>query len=71
MNDFDRFLEIELRQMLDPVTGTPAPPLRGRRRPAKPLLAVMVAPIELAVEAVTVLEPAVVPVPIQPVSLVP
>ena len=31
MNDFDRMLESELRQLLDPVVKAPAPP---RRRPA-------------------------------------
>lgn len=44
MNDFDRFLESELRQMLDQVVATRAP-RRGRRNMrGRPLLAVL-API--------------------------
>jgi hypothetical protein len=67
MNDFDRFLESELRLMLDPVVETPAPPLKGRRKTRTPLLVVVTAPIELAAEAVTG-EPAVVPVPVEPAA---
>jgi hypothetical protein len=40
MNDFDRFLETQLRRMLDPVVAT-QPPARGRRQKApEPILAV-------------------------------
>ena len=63
MNDFDRFLEFELRQMLDPVIASGTP--RRRRRKAdkeRPLLAVVKAPFDLAVEAAV--EP--VAIPIQP-----
>ena len=63
MNDFDRFLEFELRQMLDPVIASGTP--RRRRRKAdngQPLLAVVKAPFDLAVEAAV--EP--VAIPIQP-----
>lgn len=69
MNDFDRFLETQLRQMLDPVTETPAPPFKAHRvrRPRTPLLTVVTVPIELvAAEAAAIGEPAVVPVPVEP-----
>lgn len=61
MNDFDRFLEFELRQMLDPVvtSGTPRR-RRGTSREEHPLLAVVKAPLDLAVEVVT--EPVAIPV---------
>ena len=65
MNDFDRFLEFELRQMLDPVvtSGTPR-----RRRPRganrQPLLTVVKSPLHLAVEAVV--EPVAIPVTVLP-----
>jgi hypothetical protein len=62
MNDFDRFLEIELRRILDPVASAPAP--TRRRRKGLPLLAVMAAPLELAAGAISAVEPAVVPVPV-------
>jgi hypothetical protein len=64
MNDFDRFLEFELRQMLDPVVASGTP--RRRRRASNnrhPLLTVVKAPLDLAVEA------AIEPVPV-PVSVV-
>jgi hypothetical protein len=66
MNDFDKFLDLQLRQMLDPVVATPAPP-RGSRRPRgrQPILAVE-ASIELASEAIPVGEPVVVTVPVAP-----
>lgn len=49
MNDFDRQLENQLRQMLDPVVATRPPTRRGRlKRVRQPLLAV-VAPFETAV----------------------
>lgn len=41
MNDFDRFLETQLRQMLDPVVAT-QPPGRARRRKAgEPVIVVL------------------------------
>jgi hypothetical protein len=58
MNDFDRFLESELRHMLDPVVAT-RPPARKRREekaPRRPILAVEV-PVTPAIEAIPVLEP--------------
>ncbi len=59
MNDFDKFLDAKLRQMLDPVVATPAPP-RGRAKGTRrPVLAV-----EIPLEAIPALEPAVVTVPV-------
>lgn len=57
MNDFDRFLEFGLRQMLDPVVIPPAPP-RGRRTKGSPLLTIVPPPAE----AVVAVEPVVIPV---------
>jgi hypothetical protein len=62
MNDFDRFIEFELRQMLDPVV-TPAAP--RRRRPkgnGSPFLAVISAPLEKAAEVLPAVEPVTVPI---------
>ena len=60
MNDFDRYLEIKLRDMLDPVVGVqpPARGLKDLRRPA----------IELVGETVQVpvAEPVVVTLPVAP-----
>jgi hypothetical protein len=60
MNDFDRFLEFELRQMLDPVVDSGTPPPRRRKRTRSPLLAVISAPLGKAAEALPAVEPAVV-----------
>jgi len=69
MNDFDRFLDLQLRRMLDPVVATPAPPRRSwRPRVRQPILAVE-APVELAQEAITVVEPIVATVPVAPAHL--
>jgi hypothetical protein len=58
MNEFDRYLELRLRDMLDPVVEAqpPARNVKGRRRPA----------IELAGDAAPGVEPVVVPVPVAP-----
>ena len=57
MNDFDRFLEFQLRRMLDPVAATPPPVRKGRhKRSREPILSVG---IELAAEAIPVVEPVV------------
>lgn len=55
MNDFDRFLEQELRQMLDPVV-TAQPPARGERhrRLPEPSLAIEPAAVEPALVTVPV-----------------
>lgn len=57
MNDFDRFLETQLRRMLDPVVAT-RPPTRGRRQKApEPILAVVPPELVPTVEAVPVTIP--------------
>ncbi len=54
MNEFDRFLETQLRRMLDPVVAT-QPPVRGRRQKAPELILAVEPPeLVLAVEAVPV-----------------
>jgi hypothetical protein len=58
MDDFDRFIEFELRQLLDPVVISGAP-RRRRRAKSSPLLTIVPPHVEAIVEA----EPAVVPVP--------
>jgi hypothetical protein len=63
MNDFDRFLEFELRQMLDPVVASGAPRRRPRRK-WRPLLTVVKAPLDLAV--VAAVEPVAIPVSVLP-----
>jgi len=69
MNEFDRFLNFELRQLLDPVVASRVP---RRPRPkggsGSPLLVVMTAPIELVAEALPVVDPV---VPLQPAQLLP
>jgi hypothetical protein len=45
MNYFDRFLELKLRQMLDPVVAAPPPARRRGKRSPKPILAVERAPV--------------------------
>ena len=69
MNDFDRFLEFELRYMLDPVVARRAPRRAGRNSTLSPLLAVVAAPIELARQAVPALEP--VALPVRPFRILP
>jgi hypothetical protein len=64
MNDFDRFLEFELRQLLDPVVTSGAP--RRRRRAKGPLLLTIVPP---HMEQIVAVEPVVVPA--QPALLLP
>lgn len=64
MNDFDRFLEFELRQMLDPVV-TPGAPRRRRRANCSPLLTIVPPQVDTIVAA----EPVVVTV--RPALLLP
>jgi hypothetical protein len=54
MNDFDKFLELQLRAMLDPVVATPPPPRKSRRPKPRRLILAVEAPIELAPEAIPV-----------------
>ncbi len=53
MNDFDLFLEQELREMLDPIVAQ-RPPRRGRQSRIEVVLALEPAPVELAVETIPV-----------------
>lgn len=64
MNDFDRLLELQLREMLDPVVGR-RPPVRGQRskRPAEPVIVSVPAPVELVPEPVPVIAAAPVALP--------
>jgi hypothetical protein len=57
MNDFDRYLEFELRQMLDPVVTTSAP---RRRRSVKgsPLLTILPPQVEAIEPVVVTVQPA-------------
>jgi hypothetical protein len=57
MNDFDRYLEFQLRRMLDPVVAVRPPRRKGLKESPKPVLAVDVARVELVAEAVPVVEP--------------
>ena len=63
MNEFDRYLEYRLRDMLDPIVEArpPARKVRGVRKPA----------IELAGDPVSAQasEPVVVPVPVAPLHI--
>lgn len=57
MNDFDRYLESRLREMLDPVVASGAPRRRRRTGSGLPLLAVIKAPIQLVGDAMPAVEP--------------
>ncbi|MHB8587750.1 MAG: hypothetical protein ACYDA0_02730 [Candidatus Dormibacteraceae bacterium] len=68
MDDFDWFLEVELRQMLDPVAASRAPRLRRRKGIGSPLLAVVTAPIERVAAVLPLVEP--VAVAVRPIQLI-
>lgn len=55
MDDFDRLLELKLRQMLDPVVGEQPPARRRAKRPAEAVVAIPAAPAELAPETIPVI----------------
>jgi len=63
MNDFDRYLESELRQLLDPVVDAGAPRRRRRQDSGLPFLAVVTAPIERVAEVLPTIDPVAAPVP--------
>ena len=63
MNDFDRYLELELRKILDPVVDAGAPRRRWHKGSGLPLLAVVTAPIEKVAEVLPALDPVAVRVP--------
>ena len=63
-NDFDQILELKLRHLLDPVVAR-RPPVRGaRQKPQQPIRIVERGGVELAVEAIHVVEPVVVSLPV-------
>ena len=65
MNDFDKILELKLRHLLDPVVASRPPARRARpRRPQQPILTIERVGIELAAEAIAVVEPVVVTLPV-------
>lgn len=64
MNDFDRYLEIELKDMLDHVVARRPPTRKGRHQPAAELIRLPVAAEGLALEAIPVVEPVVVALPV-------
>jgi hypothetical protein len=67
MNDFDKFLDRQLRHMLDRVVATPAPPRRTRRPRARQRILAIEASIEtgaFAPQAIPVVEPVVTAVPV-------
>ena len=63
MNDFDRFLELELKAMLDSVVASRPPARRGRKQTAR-LVLLPFAADALVAEAIPVVEPAVVNLPV-------
>ena len=69
MNDFDLILELNLRQMLDPVVAR-KPPVRGGRlaRAQAPILALEPAGLELAPQPIAVLDSVAVTIPVSPAS---
>jgi hypothetical protein len=69
MNDFDLYLESGLRQMLDPVVASGAPRRERRTGSGLPLLVVVRAPMELVADVLPAVKP--VPLPVQPIRLLP
>jgi hypothetical protein len=64
MNDFERILELKLRQLLDPVVAGRPPARRARqKRRQPPLLTLDGVGIELT-DAISVVEPVVVTLPV-------
>lgn len=65
MNEFDRYLETNLRRMLDPVVSSRVPVRRARPKSApRPFLAIEAPRLEMAAETIPVGEPAVIVIPI-------
>ena len=60
MNDFDQILELNLRHLLDPVVASRPPGRKAGKRPQQPILTLEGAGIELAADAISVIEPVVV-----------
>ena len=64
MNDFDKFLDVQLRHMLDPVVACQPPPRRSRPPRRRQPVLVVEAPIERIADAMPALEPVVVTIPV-------
>jgi hypothetical protein len=65
MNDFEQILELELRRLLDPIVAGQPPARRARqKKPRQPILTVERVGIALAADAIPVIEPVVVAVPV-------
>ncbi|HUZ86677.1 MAG TPA: hypothetical protein VNF26_06950 [Candidatus Baltobacterales bacterium] len=71
MNDFDRLLQIELRQLLDPVVATPAPTRKGQPKRKRFALRALTSQVELMAGAIPTVEPAPVTVPVAVARLAP
>ena len=71
MNDFDRLLQIELRQMLDPVVAAAAPTRRGRPKRRRFALGALTSPVELVAGSLPAVEAVPVTVPVAAARLVP
>lgn len=70
VNDFDRLVEFELKRILDPVAASRVPQRRSRAKgECAPFLALAPAPMELAPEAIAVVEPIVATLPARPAGL--
>ena len=63
MNDFERILELKLRQLLDPVVAGRPPARRARQKSRQPLLTLDGVGIDLA-DAISAVEPVVVTLPV-------
>jgi hypothetical protein len=62
MDDFDRYLETELRVMLNPVVARRPPTRRGRRKEAEQPAVPLVPADTLVIETIPVVVPVTVPV---------
>jgi hypothetical protein len=71
MNDFDRLLQIELRQMLDPVVAAPAPPRKGLPKRKRFAIPALTSPVELVAGPLPAIEAAPVTVSVAVARLVP
>ena len=68
MKDFDRFLEFELRKMLDPVVGTRPPARKRREKRTRLSILTFEVPVEIR-GGIQVAEPAMVTVTVAPAQL--
>jgi hypothetical protein len=71
MNDFDRLLQIELRQMLDPVVAAPAPTRKGQPNRKRFAIPALTSPVELVAASLPAVEAIPVTVPVAVAHVVP